>query len=397
MSPSRDPEALLRELAEERIPPEPAELAASRRQRVVEALGRGIRDIPRLRERRIRRARWLVAVAAAVVLAIGFTATGFLRDAGTTASAPPNIAAVQAVTGTLVMSHGGRARVVAPGEQPDLTAGDAVSTAADGTARLRTERSVVNVAPSTRLQMMGASLAEERMHLTIGRIDLRVEPRPNTGRIVVVETPNSEVVVHGTVFSVSVDSKAGVDVTRVRVEEGAVSVLHQGERALIATGQEWSSAKSPKPVADAALAPRATPDAATPDAATATAATPARQSTSSARSKVRDTARRVGRADAVDASTLGEENRMFSLAVEARNRGDDRGAVELFGAMLAKYPAGKLSEEVRIERMRALARLGEGAKAAAEARRYLARHPSGFARDEARTNALGDSGSRATP
>jgi outer membrane protein assembly factor BamD (BamD/ComL family) len=85
---------------------------------------------------------------------------------------------------------------------------------------------------------------------------------------------------------------------------------------------------------------------------------------------------------------------MFLAALEARNRGDDRIAVELFGSMLGKYPSGKLAEEARIERMRALTRSGDEAKAAAEARRYLARHASGFARDEARSTALGGSQSK---
>ena len=82
---------------------------------------------------------------------------------------------------------------------------------------------------------------------------------------------------------------------------------------------------------------------------------------------------------------------MFQQALEARNRGDDRAAVDLFAALLSKFPAAKLTEEARIERMRALSRLGDASKAAAEARRYLARHASGFAREEARSTALGDS------
>jgi hypothetical protein len=213
---------------------------------------------------------------------------------------------------------------------------------------------------------------------------LRVE-RANPRRLVIVETPDSEVVVHGTVFSVAVDSRASATVTRVRVEEGAVSVLHQGERAMLTGGQEWSSAAKPK------LPPQPSPAANAPSAAPAA---------EEARSRAgRKAARRPVATNASDSSTLKEENRMFLSAVEARNRGDDRAAVEQFGAMLAKYPSGKLAEEARIERMRALNRLGDAAKAAAEARRYLARHATGFAREEARSTALGDSATKpaATP
>jgi hypothetical protein len=381
MTLQRDPETLLRELAEERVPLESAEVAMARRNRVVEALGRGIREVPVARERRARRLGWIsIAAAAMVALGIGF-GTGALRNE----MAKPakviearELGAVEAVRGTLVLTQKGRARVVAPGERAELGQADSVSTAVDGSGQIRTERSVIDVAPASQVRLVRVTDGEERFHLSIGRVALRVEPRPDSTRIVVVETPDSEVVVHGTVFSVAVDSKAGAELTRVRVEEGSISVLHHGERALLTSGQEWSSA--PKPKAELpAQAARVEPQAA---------------SSRSARAS-----RRLARqnAEAADPSTLADENRMFLTAVEARNRGDDRAAVELFGATLSKYPSGKLAEEARIERMRALNRLGDDSKAAAEARRYLARHASGFARDEARATALGESASRSKP
>jgi hypothetical protein len=301
-----------------------------------------------------------------------------LREPAPVASVQASIAGVEAVSGTLVLSHNGRARVVLPGEEPVLSAGDAVSTAADGSAKLRTERSLVEVSPATQLKMTSASNAEERMQLSSGRIDLRVERRADPSRIVVVETPDSEVVVHGTIFSVTVDSKSGVNVTRVRVEEGAVSVLHHGERALLTTGQDWSSAVQPKSPPEAAPAVE-------PVRALEPPAEPRRAS------RGRSVRQALRPATPVESGTLKEENRMFQLALEARNRGDDRAAVDLFAALLSKFPAAKLAEEARIERMRALSRLGDASKAAAEARRYLARHASGFAREEARSTALGDS------
>lgn len=382
MSMRRDPEVLLRELAEERVPLESAEVARARRERVVEALGRGIRDVPLSRERRARRFGWF-AVAAAAVLALGVGfGTGALRNeiAGTPApSVSAGVAAVEAVRGTLVLNQKGMARVVAHGERPSLDAGDSVSTAADGSGQLRTERSVIDVAPASQVQIVRVNQGEERVHLSIGRVALRVEPRPLSKRVVVVETPDAEVVVHGTVFSVAVDSKSGVELTRVRVEEGSVSVLHRGERSLLTTGQEWSSAPKPKPEPE--------PEASATEAETRP----------SANRSARASRRAARPAASAGTSTLAEENRLFLSAVEARNRGDDRAAVESFGALLAKFPSGKLAEEARIERMRALTRLGDAPKAAAEARRYLARHASGFARDEARATALGEGSSRSKP
>lgn len=382
MTAFRDPDTLLRELGSERVPPEAADVAAARRERVVEALGRGIRDVPHLREQRARRARWFSFAAAAVVaLGLGFAVRGF-DDSGAARPAAQveakSAANVRSVSGTLVVTHAGRSRVVTPGEQAGIEVGDALNTAADGLARLRTERSDVEVAPATQVKLAVASVTEERLRLAAGRVELHVERRPDSRRIVVVETPDSEVVVHGTVFSVSVDSSSGVGVTRVQVTEGTVSVLHRGERSFVTTGQDWSSAAKPEPSREL------------------TSATPRARSseTASARPQRHGVRRAAEPASGSEASSLGEENRMFSQAVEARNRGDDRSAVELFGALLGKFPGGKLAEEARIERMRALTRLGDATRAAAEARRYLARHASGFARDEARSTALGDSSAR---
>jgi hypothetical protein len=377
----RDPDTLLRELGSERVPPEAAEVVAARRERVVEALGRGIRDVPHLREQRARRARWFSFAAAAVVaLAVGFAARGF-SDSGsrptTTQVDAKGAATARSVSGTLVVTHAGRSRVVTPGEQAGIEVGDALSTAADGLARLRTDRSDVEVAPATQVKLAVASPTEERLRLAAGRVELHVERRTDSRRIVVVETPDSEVVVHGTVFSVSVDSSSGVGVTRVQVTEGTVSVLHRGERSFVTTGQDWSSAVKPQPLREAEA----------PARARSTETAPARPQRHGAR-------RAAEPASGSESSSLGEENRMFSQAMEARNRGDDRAAVELFGALLGKFPGGKLAEEARIERMRALTRLGDATRAAAEARRYLARHASGFARDEARSTALSDSSTR---
>ncbi|HEY6079692.1 MAG TPA: hypothetical protein VIW29_12845, partial [Polyangiaceae bacterium] len=86
--------------------------------------------------------------------------------------------------------------------------------------------------------------------------------------------------------------------------------------------------------------------------------------------------------------TLGEENRLFAAAVEARNRGDAARAAELLGELLSSYPRSALRESAQVERLRALSRAGHASRAASEARQYLAEHADGFARDEARELAL---------
>jgi outer membrane protein assembly factor BamD (BamD/ComL family) len=85
---------------------------------------------------------------------------------------------------------------------------------------------------------------------------------------------------------------------------------------------------------------------------------------------------------------LTEENKLFAAGIEARNRGEAARAAELFGELLAQYPQTALRESAQVERFRALSRAGFGGRAASEARRYLAEHADGFARNEARDLAL---------
>jgi outer membrane protein assembly factor BamD (BamD/ComL family) len=87
---------------------------------------------------------------------------------------------------------------------------------------------------------------------------------------------------------------------------------------------------------------------------------------------------------------LAEENRLFAAGVEARNRGDAGRAAELFGELLNTYPQSTLREVAQVEHFRALKQSGQTARAAGEARRYLAEHAEGAARNEARELALSE-------
>ncbi len=73
--------------------------------------------------------------------------------------------------------------------------------------------------------------------------------------------------------------------------------------------------------------------------------------------------------------------------VASRN-GDDAGAVALLDTFLARFPRSVLKENAQVERFRALRRLGQVSEASHEARRYLAEHPDGMERDEAKRLAV---------
>jgi outer membrane protein assembly factor BamD (BamD/ComL family) len=87
---------------------------------------------------------------------------------------------------------------------------------------------------------------------------------------------------------------------------------------------------------------------------------------------------------------LATQNRLFADAMNARARGDLSGAVRLLDRLLRRYPSSVLGEDARVERFRALARLGDHRGASAAARAYLQVYPGGFARDEAHQLASGD-------
>lgn len=376
MTARTEPEALVRALGEERVPLEDAAVAAERREKLLPALAGAIREVPARQERRQRIRRWagLCAAAASIVLVGGFAYASFAaRGADVVAHAPakePAIASLRSVTGTVVVTHGGGARVIAVSNN-SLVAGDDVETAGDGAAFMQTERSAIQVSAATHVSLLPPSVAEERIRLALGRVDLKVSKQPKSPRSVVVETPNAEVVVRGTEFTVTVGAEKATPVTRVRVTEGTVWVLHGGGREILSVGDEWSSNSGR--VGSAAQAAPAAPAAETAVAPTVPAA----------RAAAPNRARSAS-------GTLSEENALYTSALEARNRGDDKRALELFNTLLSRYPSSQLTELAQVERMRAFKRSGDRAAAAAEARRYLAEHPSGSVRDEARGLVLGE-------
>jgi hypothetical protein len=368
---SSEPE-LLRALREEPLPGSADDASPSRRDRLVRAMKDAVeRTAEQLeKDRRFRRIAYGLAAAASFAILSGL----LLKDQlGRHQHA--NIADIDQVTGTVVLTQEGARRVLGTGERV-VHDGDALQTAAGAQARLATGKSSINVGESTELRLSQPSGAEERISLRRGRVDVAVDKAIETKRAVVVETPDAEVVVRGTVFDVRVEPSGGATTTHVHVTRGSVWVLSQGVQvALLSTGQSWSSAggvaAAPPTVLADPLVPVAPVEA-------APAATPPKPSVAPA---VKDTAPRK-------AGTLTEENKLFAAGVEARNRGDAARAAELFGELLSSYPQSALREAAQVERFRALSRAGLAGRAASEARRYLAEHADGFARSEARDLAL---------
>jgi len=364
------PDDLLRRWGTQVVPVDTPERTEQRRAQVVSALSRSIRENAEHKRRAVR-TRWALGLglAASVALAAGLTA--HLRKPEAAAQALTTVAEVQ---GAVVVTESGQSSVLAHGSSRPLHALGEIETAPDGQAEIRSQKSVVRLSPATKLTVPQATTVEERYRLALGHVDVSVDKGSKLSRSVVVETPNAEVVVHGTVFAVGVAPRAAHTVTEVSVTRGSVWVLANGVQvAVLGPGQHWSSENQP---ASATPAPSITP----PEEPRVAKLEPVPGS-----SVLRAPRRDAGVVDPKP-STLAEQERMFQDAIDARNRGDDAHAADLFARLVTRYPG---YEEAEVQLFRAQKRLGQMAQAAAGARRYLAEHPQGFAHEEARALALG--------
>lgn len=372
------PDDMLRRWGTQVVPVDAPERALQRRAQVVDALSRSIRENAD-QQQRMSRTRWVVGFGLAASLALGIGVAVHVRRGSVDTN--QNSAVVAELQGAVVVTEAGQSRVLSHGSSLALHTLGEIETAADAQADIRSQKSLVHLSPATKLTVPQATLVEERYRLALGRVDVSVDKSSRIARSVVVETPNAEVVVHGTVFAVGVSPRAQHTVTDVSVTRGSVWVLANGVQvALLGPGQHWSS--------ETQLASGAnTPSSAQP-------ATPATQKVDSANGDVAPATdasssshalRREPTTAEAKASTLAEQERMFQEAIDARNRGDDPHAVELFTRLVARYPS---YEEAEVQLFRAQKRLGQTAAAAAGARRYLAEHPQGFAHEEARSLAL---------
>ncbi len=202
-------------------------------------------------------------------------------------------------------------------------------------------------------------LDEERQGFRLREGHVAVEiPADAPPRRLVVMTPHVDVEVVGTVFDVSVFQEADETVTEVGVQRGKVKLTRAGEVvAQLGAGQTWSSRQ-----VEAVETEDASPERVEP----VTRAAP----------------------DAPGPSSLREQNRLYRAALDARNAGQDERTVTLLSQLLAEHPGSPLAQEAKVERFRALRRLGRTDEASRAARRYLAEHGDGFAREEAREAAL---------
>jgi hypothetical protein len=364
------PLAALEELRQREVPADSRAGDDTRRRIALQATTRLILE----EARRKRRVRWVAgSAAAAAVLALAgagrheFEARRASR-AQVTSSAPVEKAPAElrVTAGVIVATRPGREETVSAGGRIAISEGEEIRTAPDGRGLLALPLGVsVELGFATQAWVDVARAVEQRIRLDLGKVEVSV-PTPGGPKTVAIATPDAEVLVHGTQFSVHVEraEPAPSTITSVTVTRGSVLVVRHGEQQLITAGGRWSSL-AVKPV----------------DAANASGEAPA--STEIPQSQERREPRIVSRAEARKGA-LTDQNRLFQAALDARKAGDDVAVLRNLDELLARFPGTALEQDVQLTRIRALKRLGRLDEASREAGRYLKAHPDAPAQDEAR-------------
>jgi ferric-dicitrate binding protein FerR (iron transport regulator) len=325
---------LLSPLRERPVSVRPERLAA-RRTRIVASLKAEVNALATRRSERPRRRAGfaLVGLAAAASFLLGGR---FLFNRSASAQTLTFVGSV----GETVAGGGENPRHLRNGESLSRDPGEIVS-AEQGSAELVNAAGLgLHLGGATRLSLAGLIGAEgkNQVELHQGSLTCTV-PHLKEGQRFSVVTPDARVVVHGTVFSVQVDSKqtSGSE-TCVRVTDGVVIVQHAGSETALNAGDSWGCAEAvtgaapPQPTDVAPVAAPQPSDGAVVDSSRTSA---------------------HGSPHGLDRGTLGDENRLFQAALAAERLGQkDKAAFDL-NRLLTKYPASPLGSEAR----RALSRI----------------------------------------
>jgi hypothetical protein len=292
----------------------------TRRARVVPHLRRHLvaLAVRRQRVRRVRVAFW--ALAAMLVCAVAFRV-------GVPHRAPAErVAEIRAVQGHLVHSVSGEDHTVLAGDRLMVPVVGELRTDATSGASLETEaglRMDLDADSAVSLAQM-ADRGEHRVELLAGQLACAV-PKLEAGSTFAVVTPNARVVVHGTKFTVRVDSsEAGVTRTCVRVREGLVAVHHATGRAMLHAGDSWGCPEAP------IVARVETPAVVLPRAVVRHLAPAAKE---------------VARVERE--GTLAHETELLQSALAAERGGHRDAALSALTRLLSMYPDSPLVPEAR--------------------------------------------------
>lgn len=364
-SPRPEPPLEILEGLRHPVPVEEASASEARRRATIDAMARAIRE-GRGQEAPRGRTFVLLGVAAAAALLLGFVgwrlaperAEGGSGSASVVAPAGKPGSQLRVTSGLVATTSRGRGLAAVPvGSVVSVERGDEIQSAADAQAVLMLPRGVrVEIGGSTKAQILAATETDQRVRCDLGKTRVSV-PKPGGPRTFVVETPDAEVIVHGTEFSVLVEKdepNAPATVTSVVVTRGAVLVVYRGEQRLVPAGEHWSSRL--------AIAMPVLPVA--PSAAARSEDVPGVERAE----RIRDGTRSGILPSARGTGSLAEQNRLFRAALDARQAGDDPRAIAYLDELLARFPKTTLAEEARFARARSLKRLAQTSKTSSDTR-----------------------------
>ncbi len=305
------------------------------RERIVTAI---LRASGGIEAERAAPTRWrtIAVMAAGFAVLVGSAEWFALRRPRGTAAADHSLS-VTGVHGTVTRIDHGVEHSFAPGQATTIPPNGEFITAPQSEANLRAANGLeIEVFEKSQMSLGGLEAASTNsVNLAAGYIRCRV-PHLAEGHTFSVITQDATIVVHGTVFRVTVSGRGGATETCVRVDEGVVGVQTAAGETLIAANRSWGCDLEQQPTA-----PRATSPAAK------TVASPA---TPMAKEQPAPTRTQLG--------TLDEENRLFQAGLSAERQGDAYGAVGFFEQLLSRYPDSPLASDTR----RALARVKRGSE-----------------------------------
>lgn len=317
---------------------EASNAVASRREEMAQAIRLALVET-KLRETRRRR----VAIAVGVGLAAGtLLMLGRMRAREEVQLVMTN------VHGTLLANQ------VPVGEVTHLQEGMPLESTTETVLSYETG-TTVHLEPKTQLMVLSQG---KNSHFSLAQGTLTAQvTKLKVGERFVVQTPDSNVEVRGTKFTVRIvnpEPRCGDAVTRVDVTEGVVRVERHGVRTDVHAGESWPVC-APTPTVIASAERSTEPSAAKP-----VAMPPPRHEA----------------IDAIPRSTLALQNDLFADALLRKRSGDTSGALQALDTLTREYPRGPLTESAYAEKFRISGK-------AEAARTYLKRYPRGFAKSEA--------------
>lgn len=336
------------------------------------------------RMRRRARRSALAGIAAAVALTLGSSLvinrhlTARSSPTHQCAASVPNCAAADRRAAAIDVGHVNDRRLL-PGSIIQSGSAESVEVHFDSGTQLSL------AAGTTVTYEEGTSV--RRFSIGRGSVHFKVAKLAKGERFL-LQTPDAEVEVRGTVFTTSVVSPTPTcDYrTAVVVDEGVVEVRNGTNVYRLRAGQRWPSdcvqaVEEPATSHGTAVVHRShrgerqSPPAQPSNVAADTQESPAPTLAASAvRSKDME---------ATSTSALAIQNDMYARACGEMRRGDTARALASFDQLIARFPDSALIESAYAQRLRLLKQTGSSqAKQAAEL--YLHRFPDGFARAEAR-------------